>query len=142
MVNILDNVEGKEKDGTVKRGKPGNQNVSETQVVSEVKKPVGNEVGKTWVIIHGNDSSPRGKNIAPLIEEVAANTRESDRVIALDWSEAALTGGTFGAGGGNGVSATWIGSTAEETVKILEKEFGIDSDSASQQLNLVLVFID
>ena len=138
MVDILDNVEGKEVEGTVKGGKPGNQDVSETKIVlKEEKKPVG-DVGQTWVIIHGNESTPDGENIGPLITEIAANAGESDRVIALDWSEAAaLTGGTFGGLGGNGVSATWIGPTAEETVKILESEFGIGPDSASQQLNLV-----
>ena len=138
MVDILDNVEGKEVDGIVKGGRPGNQDVSETRIVlKEVKQPVG-DVGQTWVIIHGNGASPDGENIGPLIAEIAANAEQGDRVIALDWSEAAgLTGGTFGGLGGNGVSATWIGPTAEETVKILESEFGIDPDSASQQLNLV-----
>ena len=138
MVDILDNVEGKEVDGIVKGGRPGNQDVSETRIVlKEVKQPVG-DVGQTWVVIHGNESTPDGENIGPLIEQVVAKAEEGDRVIALDWSEAAaLTGGTVGVGGGNGVSATWIGPTAEETVKILESEFGIDPASASQQLNLV-----
>lgn len=138
MVDILDNVEGKEVKRTVEGGKKGNKNLLETEIVLyEIKKPVGDEVGQTWVIIHGNNSDPDGENIGPLIEEVAANTGESDRVIALDWSEAAKLGGGVLGAGGNGVSATWIGPTAEETVKILEKEFGIDPDSASQQLNLV-----
>ena len=136
MVDILDNLEGK--DGTVKGGKPGNENVLETKIVLyEIKEPVG-DVGQTWVIIHGNDSDPGRENIAFLIEEVVANAAQGDRVIALDWREAAaLTGGTVRRGGGNGVSATWIGPTAEETVRILEREFGIDPDSASQNLNLV-----
>ena len=136
MVDL--NIEGKRVEGTVKGGKPGNQNVSETKIfLSEVKQPVG-DIGQTWVVIHGNGASPDGENIGPLINKIVATADESDRVIALDWSEAAgLTGGTVRRGGGNGVSATWIGPTAEETVKLLESKFGIDPDSASQQLNLV-----
>ena len=136
MVDL--NVVGKEVDAIVKGGKPGNQNASETEIaLLEVKEPVG-DLGQTWVVIHGNGASPDGENIAPLINEIVATADESDRVIALDWSEAAgLTGGAVGVGGGNGVSATWIGPTAEETVKLLESEFGIDPNSASGQLNIV-----
>lgn len=136
MVDTL-NVQGKEIEAIVKGGNPGNQNVSETKItLREVKQPVG-DVGQTWVVIHGNGASPDGENIASLIAELAATAEEGDRVIALDWSEAAALGGGVANAGGNGVSATWIGPTAEETVKILESEFGIDPESAGSQLNLV-----
>lgn len=83
MVDIL-NIEGKEVDGIVKGGNPGNQNVSGTKItLREVKQPVG-DVGQTWVVIRGNGASPDGENIAPLIAEIAAKAEEGDRVIALD----------------------------------------------------------
>lgn len=102
----------------------------------EVQTPVG-EGGKTWVIIHGWNSSPDAENIASLIDKTAQTADESDRILALDWSEASNNTGGILNTGGNGIAATWIGPTAQFAVETLEKEYGIDAASASQNLNLV-----
>lgn len=136
-MNILDNVEGISR--KIVGGKPGNGNLTESEIeLLEVKKPQGGEAEQTWVVIHGYSASPDGENIDPLIKKIAEKAGENDRVIALDWREAAgVTGGTIGFGGGNGVAATWIGPTAQATVEALEENFGIDSTNAQEKLNLV-----
>ena len=107
----------------------------------EIQTPEG-EGGQTWVIIHGWNSSPDAENIANLIDKVAQTADKSDRVLALDWREAAYNGNPDNtafatAQGGNGIAATWISATAEFAVKALEREYGIDSFSANQSLNLI-----
>ena len=99
------------------------------------------EGGQTWVIIHGWRSSPDAENIANLIDEVTQKADKSDRILALDWREAAYNGNPDNtpialAQGGNGIAATWISATAEFAVEALE-QYGIDSVSASQSLNLI-----
>ena len=112
---------------------PERRNIS----LKVAKEPDG-EVDQTWVIIHGWDSSPEGSNIAGLIQKTAATAGENDRVLVLDWSEASNNSGSVGDNAplGNGIAATWIAPTAEETIGMLE-EFGIDSTNADQKLNLV-----
>ena len=136
-MNILDNVEGISR--KIVGGNPGKGGLTESEIeLCEVKKPQGGEAEQTWVVIHGYDASPEGENIEPLIKEIVEKAGENDRVIALDWREAAgVTGGTIGFGGGNGVAATWIGPTAQATVEALEEKFGIDSTNAQEKLNLV-----
>ena len=106
----------------------------------EIQAPEG-EGGQTWVIIHGWNSSPDADNIADLIDGIAQKADKSDRILALDWREAAYNGNPDStaialAQGGNGIAATWINATAEFAVEALE-QYGIDSVSASQSLNLI-----
>lgn len=103
----------------------------------EIKAPAGEEVEQTWVVIHGWNSSPDGESIAPLSNALAQKAGENDRVLALDWREAAENAlGAFNLGG-NGIAATWIASVAEFAVKALQDKYGIDSEKAAESLNLV-----
>ena len=107
----------------------------------EIQAPEG-EGGQTWIVIHGWNSSPDAENIANLIDKIAQTADRSDRILALDWREAAYNGNPNNtaiatAQGGNGIAATWISATAEFVVKALEREYGVDSFSANQSLNLI-----
>ena len=129
--------------GTITGGKTGGKLLdtvtdpeSRTIGFREIQAPEGEE-GQTWVIVHGWDSSPDAENIADLIDAVAQKADPSDRILALDWREAANnTGGIFNAGG-NGIAATWISDTAEFAVQALVEQYDIDPDLASQNLNLI-----
>lgn len=109
----------------------------------EVQAPVG-EGGQTWVIIHGWNSSPDAENIADLINKTVTAANPNDRILALDWREAAYNEGTAPgslihpiAGGGNGIAATWISDTAELAAETLITKYGIDPITASQDLNFI-----
>lgn len=96
---------------------------------------------QTWLIIHGWNDAPEGK-IADVAQEIA-NTKPGDRVLLLDWREAAYNnseslGVEFGVPGrGNFRAATWISPVAEFAVKALNNFYGIDTQEASQSLNLI-----
>ena len=51
----------------------------------EVNNPT--EAEQTWLIIHGWNDAPEGK-FADVAQEIA-NTKPGDRVLLLDWREAA-----------------------------------------------------
>lgn len=105
----------------------------------EVNNP--DEAEQTWLIIHGWNDAPEGK-IADVAQEIA-NTKPGDRVLLLDWREAAYNnseslGIQFGVPGrGNFRAATWISPVAEFAVKALNQFYGIDTQEASQSLNLI-----
>jgi pimeloyl-ACP methyl ester carboxylesterase len=105
----------------------------------EVNNPT--EAEQTWLIIHGWNDAPEGK-IADVAQEIA-NTKPGDRVLLLDWREAAYNnseslGVEFGVPGrGNFRAATWISPVAEFAVKALNDFYGISTQSASQSLNLI-----
>ncbi len=105
----------------------------------EVNNP--DEAEQTWLIIHGWNDAPEGK-IADVAQEIA-NTKPGDRVLLLDWREAAYNnseslGVEFGVPGrGNFRAATWISPVAEFAVKALNQFYGIDTQQASQSLNLI-----
>ncbi len=105
----------------------------------EVNNPT--EAEQTWLIIHGWNDAPDGK-IADVAQEIA-NTKPGDRVLLLDWREAAYNnserlGVQFGVPGrGNFRAATWISPVAEFAVKALNDFYGIDIQEASQSLNLI-----
>jgi pimeloyl-ACP methyl ester carboxylesterase len=103
----------------------------------EIKAPTSDEVEQTWVVIHGWNSSPDGENIAQLSNAIAQKAGENERVLALDWREAAENKLSASNPGGNGIAATWIASVAEFAVKALQDKYGIDSEKAAQSLNLV-----
>ena len=105
----------------------------------EVNNPT--EAEQTWLIIHGWNDAPEGK-IADVAQEIA-KTKPGDRVLLLDWREAAYNnseslGVEFGVPGrGNFRAATWISPVAEFAVKALNNFYGIDIQEASQSLNLI-----
>ena len=105
----------------------------------EVNNPT--EAEQTWLIIHGWNDAPEGK-FADVAQEIA-NTKPGDRVLLLDWREAAYNnseslGVEFGVPGrGNFRAATWISPVAEFAVKALNDFYGINIQEASQSLNLI-----
>lgn len=111
----------------------------------EVKSPGSQAIGQTWVIIHGWNSSSdyEEDGIASLIEAVRQKANPNDRVLALDWREAAVnddfnfTDPRRVSGRGNGKAATWIGPVAQFAVKALQEQYGIDSNAAKESLNLI-----
>ena len=109
----------------------------------EVQAPQ-EEGGQTWVVVHGWNSSPDAENVDDLIASTVEAADDGDRILALDWREAAANRGAYPgriisplAGGGNGIAATWIRDTAELSHRILVDEYGIDPANASQELNFV-----
>ncbi|WP_414622513.1 DUF4114 domain-containing protein [Calothrix sp. CCY 0018] len=105
----------------------------------EVNNPTDAE--QTWLIIHGWNDAPEGK-FTDVAQEIA-NTKPGDRVLLLDWREAAYNnseslGVEFGVPGrGNFRAATWISPVAEFAVKALNDFYGISTQEASQSLNLI-----
>ncbi|BAY84805.1 hemolysin-type calcium-binding region protein [Calothrix parasitica NIES-267] len=105
----------------------------------EISNPTDAE--QTWVIIHGWNDNPDDR-FTELAQEIAT-TNTGDRVLLLDWREAAfnsteMLGIEYGAlGTGNFRAATWIDPVAEFAVEALNDYYGIDSVAASQSLNLV-----
>ena len=96
---------------------------------------------QTWVIVHGWNDTPDGK-FTDIAQEIAA-AHTDDRVLLLDWREAAFNstetfGIEYGAlGSGNFRAASWINPVAEFAVEALNDYYGIDSLGASQSLNLI-----
>jgi pimeloyl-ACP methyl ester carboxylesterase len=104
---------------------------------------------QTWVIIHGwNDNSDTFKGIAEAIKNIKPN----DRVLLLDWRQAAANGKLdtsdpivfpsinenldAGLRLGNYFAAKWITPVAEFAVEAL-KALGIDAEKAASSLNLI-----
>ena len=111
--------------------------------IREIKSSRGNE-GQTWVIIHGYGDNPDNEDMRSLIESIVNATGQeiakNDRVLAVDWREAAFNAkNTFKgiAKGGNAQAATWIASVAEFVVQALKLQYGITADIAQNKLNLV-----
>ena len=103
---------------------------------------------KTWVIIHGLNDNPDDKSDSDGdfsdIAKALTTTKTNDNVFLLDWRQAAA-GGIVDKNDnapnalmrlGNYTGAKWIRPVAEFAVKKL-KEFGIDAEYASKNLNLV-----
>ncbi|MEG4023066.1 VWA domain-containing protein [Microcoleus sp. S13C4] len=105
------------------------------------------EPKKTWVIIHGLNDNPDDKSDSDGdFSDIAKalTTKTNDNVFLLDWRQAAA-GGIVDKNDnapnalmrlGNYTGAKWIRPVAEFAVKKL-KEFGIDAEYASKNLNLV-----
>ena len=90
---------------------------------------------QTWVIVHGFSSSSEGENIQLLAESVREHAKANDRVLLLDWREAAINQQRFGYD--PYTAMTWGTSVAEYAVKTLINEYGLSADDAKNQLNLV-----
>jgi ELWxxDGT repeat protein len=108
----------------------------------EIKNPQDGS-GQTWVVIHGWNSSTGEANINELIQSIQGQVGANDRVLALNWQEAAANTSGIGdnltslAEGANARAATWITPVAEFAVRTLQERYGIDAAKASTSLNLV-----
>jgi ELWxxDGT repeat protein len=116
----------------------------------EIKSPNNPaEPGQTWVVIHGwnsNTGTTIGadngvENIGALVESVRSQAGANDRVLALDWREAAVNRSTNAlpdvADFANIRAASWITPVAEFAVRKLQEKYGIDAVKAQESLNLV-----
>jgi hypothetical protein len=106
---------------------------------------------RTWLIIHGwlnnsesgNIKDPNDANIKKLAETVAQQ-RKGDRVLMLDWGEAAINKGENGSWikegqGSIGVyyAASWIRPVAEVAVEQLKSKYGLTGEEAANNLNII-----
>jgi hypothetical protein len=109
---------------------------------------------RTWLIIHGwlnnsesgNIKDPNDANIKKLAETVAQQ-RRGDRVLILDWGEAAMNRGENGSSipliqegqGSIGVyyAASWIRPVAEVVVEQLKSKYGLTGEEAANNLNII-----
>ena len=102
--------------------------------------------GETYLIIHGWQSASDESLIAKLAQQIRKVAKPNDRVLLLDWSEAAISSWSAYNGpwkelpnliaGRNLTAGTWIRPVAEETTKKL-RELGIDDNYAREHLHLV-----
>ncbi|MEZ2275505.1 MAG: hypothetical protein ACBR12_01185 [Microcoleus sp.] len=119
-------------------------------------KPVSKsstKANKTWIVTHGwNVSAEDNLNYAGDFSDLGkavSDANPDDRVLLLDWKEAAA-GGKLDLNAedipssvdallrlGNYTAAKWIRPVAEWVVEKLEKEFGVDAEYASKNLNLI-----
>jgi Ca2+-binding RTX toxin-like protein len=90
---------------------------------------------QTWVIIHGYDSSSEGENINILEQSVLKNARPNDRILSLDWREAAQRQALVAPT--NYAATTWAAPVAEYAVKTLISKYGISPEDAKNKLNLI-----
>ncbi len=85
----------------------------------------GSSSGKTWVVIHGwNGNLDGGSSLPELFGTVTEVADSQDRVLALDWREAARNGGIPGLA--NFPAATWITPVAEFAARALREEYNAD----------------
>jgi len=107
---------------------------------------------QTWLVIHGlnvdaNDNPNYAGDFSDLGKAVA-QANPDDRVLLLDWKEAAAAGklndkefdplGTLALQRlGNYTAAKWIRPVAEWVVEKLKEEFKVDAEYASKNLNLI-----
>ncbi|AFY55680.1 Calx-beta domain-containing protein,putative calcium-binding protein [Rivularia sp. PCC 7116] len=132
-------VTGGSEEGVLLNQTVGNNPSSRKVGFVEVNNPAQAE--QTWLIVHGWNDAPDGK-IANTAQKIA-QTKPGDRVLLLDWREAAYNnsealGVEFGIPGkGNFRAATWISPVAEFAVKALNDFYGIDTQQASESLNLI-----
>jgi ELWxxDGT repeat protein len=141
----------KPKDGVVTGGDPNGKLLNGDVESRRDRRKVGFEEiknpqdgsGQTWVIIHGWNSSTGEANINELIQSIQGKVGANDRVLALNWQEAAANTSGLGdnltslAEGANARAATWITPVAEFAVRTLQERYGIDAAKASTSLNLV-----
>lgn len=119
-------------------------------------KPVSKsstKANKTWIVTHGwNVSAEDNLNYAGDFSDLGkavSDANPDDRVLLLDWEEAAA-GGKLDLKAedtpssidallrlGNYTAAKWIRPVAEWVVKKLEEEFKVDAEYASKNLNLI-----
>lgn len=143
QLDVIGTVTGGVTDGMLIDGvNPNERRVGFREIRNSAGETQNSDAGQTWVITHGwND------NIGGNFEEIANKIKTinpNDQVLLLDWREASNneannSGGNLGAGlsGGNGDAATWIASVAQFAVETLRDVYGIDSQEALQNLNLI-----
>ncbi len=140
---------GRFKDGT--GTKPGVINESEKgnrKIRADIRcnyfKDVDNPSSpqRTWLVIHGWDNNVDDDSSAtPKVFKALKTKYPNDRILALDWSEAASNQGKPRIAGpsvrGSYYAATWIRPVAEATVQQLREKYGIDDLSAVNNLNII-----
>jgi tetratricopeptide (TPR) repeat protein len=95
---------------------------------------------KTWLVIHGWNNDSESDNIKSLAQQIAER-HKGDRVLILDWGEAAYNQGRVSIGNtsirGNYYAATWIRPVAEVAVKELKHQYDMTDTEAKQNLYLI-----
>jgi pimeloyl-ACP methyl ester carboxylesterase len=97
---------------------------------------------KTWIVIHGWNNDSRTGGIQDIAKALSSKSK-NDRVLILDWSEAAFSASdrklsNFGIDPwGVYYAATWIRPVAEAAVEELKTKYGITPSEASERLVLV-----
>lgn len=118
----------------------------------EIANPDLDKLEQTWVVIHGwtansDDETDNPGDLNDVAQQIKEK-RPNDRVLMIDWREAAynnpvekIFGNIFNSGPesdgiGNYFAASWIAHVAEYAVNTL-RAYGIDGNAALQSLNLV-----
>jgi hypothetical protein len=97
---------------------------------------------KTWLIIHGWLNDANSDNIKALAAAVAKQN-PGDRVLILDWGDAAMNFGNSKVFGdeqtilGVSYAATWIRPIAEVVVDKLKSDYKLTEQEANQSLNII-----
>ena len=98
---------------------------------------------RTWLIIHGWLNDSNSADIKKLADTVAQQQR-GDRVLMLDWGEAAMNKGENGRVGDDGqksigvyYAASWIRPVAEVAVEQLKSKYGLTGTEAASNLNII-----
>jgi pimeloyl-ACP methyl ester carboxylesterase len=119
---------------------PGINQVKRCIFFEEIGKPTGlkdlgfvgpmrDKKGQIWIVTHGWNNDSKTEDIRNLAQKIRAVVPPTDRVLMLDWSEAAINDQL-------GKAASWISPVAEASVQKL-RTLGIEDDYALQNLNLV-----
>ena len=89
---------------------------------------------QTWVIIHGFTSDSEADNINLLENSVLQHAKPNDRILSLDWKEAAENQiGAFQPYN----AMTWGRPVAEYAARILFEKYEISPDDAKNKVNLI-----
>jgi pimeloyl-ACP methyl ester carboxylesterase len=97
---------------------------------------------QTWLIIHGWLNNSNSNDIKGLAN-IVAQQKKGDRVLMLDWGEAAINKGENGSGDdgqksiGVYYAASWIRPIAEAAVEQLRNKYGITIQEAPIKLNII-----
>ncbi len=128
---------------------PDNLGMKSRKVNLKLAPESSTQAKKTWIVIHGLNVSAKDDityagDFSDLGKAVA-QTNPGDRVLLLDWEEAAAGGKLNKTESNidallrlsNYTAAKWIRPVAEWVVKNLKEEFGVDAEYASKNLNLI-----
>ncbi|WP_445246754.1 hypothetical protein [Microcoleus sp. OTE_8_concoct_300] len=128
---------------------PDNLGMKSRKVNLKLVPESSTQAKQTWIVIHGlNVSADDNPNYAGDFSDLGkavAQTNPGDRVLLLDWKEAAAGGKLNKTESdidallrlSNYTAAKWIRPVAEWVVKNLKEEFGVDAEYASKNLNLI-----
>jgi len=139
----------------IKKDKSKDIDPSQRSVYLKFVPESSTQAKQTWIVIHGwNVSADDNPDYAGDFSDLAkavAQANPDDRVLLLDWKEAAAGGklklpptkDTLSGSIdpilrlGNYTAAKWIRPVAEFVVDKLKEQFGVDAEYASKNLNLI-----